>query len=121
MKLRFRDNSLRLRVNRREVEALASGARLSHDVCFPGDTLFRYILESSAQPFPSASFENGTIKVSAPGELIRQWQGSDSIGIYFELPANGTHLKIAIEKDLECIDTPLEERDPDAFPRSKNC
>ncbi len=37
--------------------------------------------------------------------------------MYFELPANGTVLKIAIEKDLECIEGALEERDPEAFPR----
>ena len=69
------------------------------------------------------SFRNGTIRVSAPQTLIEKWAGSDSIGIYFELPANGTVLKVSIEKDLECTEASVEEHDPDAFPRAlgKNC
>jgi hypothetical protein len=122
MKLRFRENSLRLRVNRREVEALASGAVLTEHVHFPGEASISYVLEPSTQPVPGASFEQGTIRVSAPRGLVRQWAADDSIGIYFELPANGAELKIAIEKDLDCIDASGEERDPDAFSRSsKNC
>ena len=30
----------------------------------------------------------------------------------------GVELKVAIEKDLDCIDAPPSERDPDAFPRT---
>jgi hypothetical protein len=50
--------------------------------------------------------------------MISNWAHSDSVGIYFEIPANGARLQVAIEKDLECVDGPPEERDPDAFPRS---
>jgi hypothetical protein len=43
--------------------------------------------------------------------------------MYFDVAADGASLRIAIEKDLECVDGPEEERDPEAFPRgiSKNC
>ena len=121
MKLRFRENSLRLRVNRRELTALASGMALSESVHFPGNSSIRYVLEASTQPSPAASFENGTIRVLAPDHLVRAWASGDSIGIYFDFPVNGAQLKVAIEKDLECIDAPADERDPDAFPRGKNC
>ncbi len=123
MKLRFRGNSLRFRINRREVQCLASGSALEEQVHFPGYASMSYVLEPSSSPTPGASFDGHVIRVSAPQAAVSDWAGRDSLGIYFELPANGATLKIAIEKDLECIDSPPEDRDPDAFPRStaKSC
>lgn len=122
VKLRFRKNSLRFRVNRPEVEALSSGSALEERVCFPGDTSIRYVLEMSGVPSARASFEGGTIRVTAPDDIVRHWAESDLVGMYFELAANGTQLDIAVEKDLECLEAMSEDRDPDAFPRhSKNC
>ncbi len=123
MKLRFRNDSLRLRLNRREVETIASGSALEERVSFPGSKALVYTLDADAQFGPEASFRDGVIRVSAPPSELKQWAGSDGIGLYFELPADGFVLKIAIEKDLECVDAPIEERDPEAFPRAsgKNC
>jgi hypothetical protein len=122
MKLRFRQNSLRLRVNQREVEGLATGEALKEHVEFPDNTQFGYVLESAPSTLPQVEFKAGTIRVAIPPAEIRKWASTDAVGMYFELPANGSVLKLAIEKDLECIDGPESERDPDAFPRSgKNC
>jgi hypothetical protein len=122
MKLRFRANSLRLRVNQREVQSLAAGLPLREQVIFPGDTRLAYTLSAEAESEANVRFEDGSIQVWAPKDQIAGWAGGDEIGLYFKLPANGTTLSLAIEKDLECVEGPLEERDPDAFPRSgKNC
>jgi hypothetical protein len=118
MKLRFRKNSLRLRVNRKEVELLASGAALEERISFPGDTILKYVLEASATRTPEAVYQDGWIRVSTPLQQVTDWASGTDIGIYFELPANGSPLKVAIEKDLECVDGPAEETDPDAFPRA---
>src|SRR3569833_515415 len=118
MKLRFRKNSLRLRLNQKEVAGLASGAALEEQVNFPDNTLMSYILEPSGKSQPDARFFEGTIRVSVPLSRCTDWAASEETGIYFELPANGSSLRVAIEKDLECIDGPEEERDADAFPRS---
>ncbi len=117
MKLRFRNNSLRVRVNRPEVEGLAKGAALEEQVCFPGGECIRYVLEPCVGSAARASFENGTIRLCAPYELVCNWAGNENIGMYFDLPANGSSLKVAIEKDLECTEAPAQEQDPDAFPR----
>lgn len=123
MKLRFSNNSLRVRVNRREVEGLASGATLEEEILFPGDARISYVVEPSSSASPEVWFREGVIRISAPRAQVSDWAQSDSIGIYFERPASGTFLKIAIEKDLECIDSATGEYDPDAFPRApgKNC
>ncbi len=117
MKLRFRTNTLRLRVNQREVEALAGGQALREHVAFPGGNSLWYVLETQNKPEGSASFEEGTICVSAPRNEVDEWASGESVGLYFELSANDSVLKIAIEKDLECVDGPEEERDPHAFSR----
>ena len=117
MKLRFRQNSLRLRVNQREVDELAAGIALQEDVSFPGDARMRYILEPYGQ-HTTASFEGGVIRVSAPGNDVKEWASSGAIGIYFDLPVDGSTLRVSIEKDFQCVDGPPEERDPHAFPRS---
>jgi hypothetical protein len=123
MKLRFRGNTLRLRVNQREVDTLAKGDTLQERIVFPGANNLSYVLETRAEPGGQASFHGGIIRVSAASSDVKDWAASSSLGIYFDLPANGSVLKIAIEKDLECVDGPEEERDPDAFPRKalKSC
>jgi hypothetical protein len=122
MKLRFSQNSVRLRLNRREVEDLSTGLALKEYVHFPGDAQFGYVLESALSASPQVEFGAGTVRVAIPWAEIQNWASTDAIGMYFELPANGSMLKLAIEKDLECIDGPAAERDPEAFPRSgKNC
>ncbi len=118
MKLRFRGNSLRLRVNRREVETLASGVALREEVVFP-NAHFSYIIEPQAKASPQASFEGGVIHVRAPLSTVRDWAHGQSVGLYFDVPAENATLKVAIEKDLECVDGSPEERDPEAFPRGK--
>ncbi len=119
MKLRFRGNSLRLRVNRGEVETLASGAALKEEVIFPNDAHFAYIFEPQANASPQATFEGGVVRVAAPLSQIRDWAHGEWIGLYFDVPAQNATLRVAIEKDLECVDGEPEERDPEAFPRSK--
>lgn len=122
MKLRFRNNSLRLRVNRPEVENLAAGGALEERVEFPSGARLAYILESSPGPAPSASFQDGVIRVSAPDWQIKDWARGEAIGLYFQV-AGARALHVAIEKDLECVEGSSEEHDPHAFARTtgKNC
>lgn len=123
MKLRFWNNSLRLRLNRREADTIAAGSALKQQVTFPEGTTFSYSLEATARLEPEVSFQRGGIRIAAPARELKNWAAGSEIGIYFELPVDGSALKVAIEKDLECVEAEAEERDPDAFPRSegKNC
>lgn len=111
---------MRLRLNQREAASLAAGSVLEETIHFPGDATMSYILESIQDPSPKASFHQGVIRIGAPQEQLRAWAADNAIGMYFDLPANGSALQVAIEKDLECLDGPEEERDPDAYPRSSS-
>jgi hypothetical protein len=115
MKLRFRKNSLRLRVNRLEVERLAAGQALSETISFAGGAVLEYILIPSALAQRAAEFDGKAIRVTAP---LYDWARGGEIGFYFEVEPG---LKVAVEKDLECVDGAEEEKDPHAFPRTKTC
>jgi hypothetical protein len=115
MKLRFRNNSLRLRVNRLEVEKLAAGQALAETISFAGGVTLDYILIPSAAAQRAAEFDGKAIRVTAP---LDEWARGGEIGFYFEVEPG---LQVAVEKDLECVDGVEEERDPYAFPRAKTC
>jgi hypothetical protein len=123
MKLRFRGNTLRLRVNRREVDKLAAGGAIEEQVAFPNSSRLRYIFEAVTSEGPLASFKEGVIRVTAPLAQVQDWARADDIGLYFDLPAGELMLTVAIEKDLQCVDGPPDELDRDAFPRQTrtNC
>ena len=113
MKLRFRKNSLRLRVNQREVETLAAGGELVERVSFPGAAL-EYVLAPATDARNAAEFDGKAIRVTA---ALGEWARGDEIGFYFELEPG---LKVAIEKDLACVDGPEDERDPHAYQRENS-
>jgi hypothetical protein len=120
MKLRIRNNSLRIRLNRNEVAELAQGKLLKESVAFPGGSTFSYRLSTAADGLTTATFLNGTLDLAVPQHNVRDWSDSDEIGLYYKLDA-ASPLDIAIEKDLECLDAPDEERDPFAYPRKAAC
>jgi len=117
MKLRIRANTLRLRLNQKEVKALAAGEVLKEKIDFPGNTALAYTLTTALAADAQAFFDNGGIHITAPRVPLMHWVGTDDLGIYFSLQTGVEPLKIAIEKDLICIDGPEDEKDPHAFPR----
>ncbi len=116
MKLRFKANSLRLRVNQKEVQKLASGQSIREQVAFPGGSTLAYVLDVGS--IPTATFMHGTIRIEAPQTELSAWAKTEEIGMYFDFRVADSELRIAIEKDLECVDGPPEEVDLDAFPRT---
>ncbi len=72
MKLRFLQNSLRLRVNRREVDGLSSGQTLNEQVHFPGDTRLAYVLETAPSTEAQVEFKAGTIRVAIPSAAVQK-------------------------------------------------
>lgn len=118
MKLRFRANSLRVRVNQKEVQKLAAGEALEEQIEFPGNSALTYVLKPCPADDPQAFFVQNSIEIVAPRTLVTEWAQSEEIGLYFALPTGAKPLKIAIEKDMECINGPEDESDPDAFPRA---
>lgn len=119
MKLRIRGNSLRLRLKRSEVDRLAAGNKLVEETEFP-EAAFSYSLELSDNEDMVASFENGSIAVTMPREIIPEWADTDLVTLYSEqrLPDDGV-LAILVEKDFSCLEPGHHrncEDDEDTYP-----
>ena len=108
MKLRFHNDSLRLRVSQAEMARLAETGRVEDTLTFaPGRTL-SYSLETGAAL--AAAFDGQRISIVVPAAAAKHWMASDETGIE---GASGP-LKVLVEKDFRCLHS--GEEDADAFP-----
>ncbi len=126
MKLRLRENSIRLRLLQSEVRQLREIGNVSETIVFgvnPTENL-TYSLRVSAEATEiRAQMMDNQIEVFLPLKTAENWADTDQIGLY-ETQAIGdlATLKIIVEKDFVCVDRPLDEDNRDAFsvPESKS-
>ncbi len=117
MKLRIRENSLRLRLGPAEVAQLVDAGSIAEAIHFgPGQKL-AYTLKTGNVERPTTSFRDSQINVIVPKETARQWANSKEVGIEAtqQLPTGG-QLQLLIEKDFECLDAKSQEPQEDVFP-----
>ena len=123
MKIRMRGNSLRLRLLRGEVGALARGGRVTETIAFgggPGERLVCVLAADPAVPQTQARFTDGTIEVLVPVALALQWSQSEAVGIEHEQAIDaGRSLHILIEKDFACLAPRTGEEDDGTFANPK--
>jgi hypothetical protein len=118
VKLRARGNSLRLRVTRGELAALARDGAIEERIVFPGDRalVYRLAIDAAASTC-GASFDGDVVTVRLPEAAARTWATSDEVGVRGEVAVErGGALALLIEKDFPCLTTRPGEDDRDAFP-----
>lgn len=109
MKLRLRDDSLRLRLNRNEVAGLnETGLAESRTALSPGSALVYRVRLSPRATQPEVFFEQGVIAIDIPELAGRLWATSEEVGIY---ATTAWGLRIAIEKDFRCLDAGARDED----------
>ncbi|NCF51192.1 hypothetical protein GWP57_06245 [Gammaproteobacteria bacterium] len=118
MKLRIRDNSVRLRLTSGEVDKLRDDGLVSSHTNFPGGRQFKYVVESSpASVKPGAFFSEGVITVRLPESSVYAWANSQQVTINGELLLDeGDKLTILVEKDFACLAPRDGEDEADMFP-----
>ena len=116
MKLRIRGNSIRFRLTRTEVAALAQGSTVEETTDFGRDQRLVYSI------FPGvnaetivATFNDGRLEILISQPLVLAWAENDEVGINSEQG----QLKINIEKDFACLTPRAPEEDADAFPHPR--
>jgi hypothetical protein len=119
MKLRKRENTIRLRLKQNEVEKLASGQSIVEQTRFP-ESVLTYCLDVSDDGQFSASFQDGNLTIRLPGPEVTQWASNDEVSIVAEQElGNAEVLSLLIEKDFKCL-VPghhrLNEDDADTYP-----
>ncbi|MDX1482134.1 MAG: hypothetical protein R3315_10680 [Woeseiaceae bacterium] len=112
MKLRIKDNSVRLRLTKSEVDQAKAEGIVSARTRFADGAGFDYVLESSpASVAPTATFEDGRMLVRLPADTVDRWADSDQVTIAAEQPLDdGAILSILVEKDFACL-SPREDED----------
>lgn len=118
MKLRIRDNSVRLRLTRGEVDTLRDNGIVSARTGFPGGREFQYVIESSpASVSPGAFLSDWVMTVRLPETTVLAWATTDQVSIHGEqMLQDGEKVSILVEKDFSCL-TPREDEDEsDMYP-----
>jgi len=118
MKLRIRDNSIRLRLTQSEVAKIRTDGIVGGKLVFAAGSRLIYCLESSpACVDPAAQFDNCEMLVRLPESTVMQWADSEQVSIEaVQTIDDGSELKILVEKDFACL-TPREgEDESDLFP-----
>ena len=118
MKLRLRDNSIRLRLTRGEVETLREDGLVSCRTAFPGGRDFQYLLESSpASVNPAAFFSDCIMTVRLPETTVLAWATTEQVSIGGEqLLDDGEKIDILVEKDFACLAPREGEDESDMYP-----
>ena len=122
MKLRVRDNSVRLRLTQGEVDRLREHGLVSARTGFPGGREFGYEVESSpASVTPAAFFSDNVITVRLPEATVLAWATTDQVSIDGEqILVDGNKLRILVEKDFACLAPREGEDESDMFPHPKD-
>jgi hypothetical protein len=127
MKLRIRGDSLRLRLTRAEVTALANQGRVEETTVF-GSSRLTYALSATLAPEAklTAKLEGTRIEVAMSKARAQAWAESDEVGLEGDQPGGtpdeARTLRILIEKDFACLTKRPGEDDTDAYPNpSTSC
>lgn len=116
MKLRVRGDSLRLRLTRPEVDALASGHAVEERVRFGPGVSLRYAVVVAEVAAVEARFDGSAVSVRLPRAEALAWATGETVGLYATQSAgDGAELRLAVEKDFACMVVRAGEDDRDAF------
>lgn len=118
MKLRIRDNSIRLRLERGEVDELRDAGLVAAKTGFAGGGELGYVVaSSSSSETPEAVLSDSTITVRLPASTVLAWADSEQVSIVGEQQlAEGDTLGILVEKDFACLAPREGEDESDMFP-----
>jgi hypothetical protein len=117
VKIRIRDNSIRLRLTKGEVDAIRDNGVVTSTTGFPGGRRFSYSLESSpASVNPAAFYSDNEIRVRLPETQVLAWTTTEQVSIAGEqVLDDGEKLSILVEKDFACLEPRPGEDEADMF------
>ena len=116
MKIRIKDNSLRLRLTQSEVDAIENQGQCEAAIEFPGGKKLQYALRVGGGSI-RADFMDDCITVWAPEDSVQKWLQPTEVGMeqWIDLDT-GSQLRILIEKDFACLTERTDEDESDNFP-----
>jgi len=115
MKLRIRENTLRIRLTQSEIKNIEEGLEVSSYLLFPNNGKLSYRITSHNNPLTTLNYFENTIQIML-GELDRETLCDPSaVGVQNMHSTKGDDLSLLIEKDFNCLH-PRDGEDQDTFP-----
>jgi hypothetical protein len=118
MKLRIHNGSLRLRLNRSDINQLQETGICAESLQFGTGSQLTYTLEISSHfTVMEARYRQDRIRILLPLEIARKWTGSEQISLTLDSVVGGGP-SLLIEKDFRCLhsDERRPSDDADSFP-----
>ena len=105
MKLRIRDNSLRLRLTRTEVGRIQTFEPVTAKIQFAPNQVLGYSLEPSTEVEEvQAEFDSNQIRVLIPRQQALEWSTTDQVSVLsHQQIAPEKILILLVEKDFACL------------------
>lgn len=101
MKLRIKENTIRIRLSLTEVDLLANGKPVMEETNFPSSTLKYKVLPAEST---SADFSSNTILIGLSHAAIKAWANTDEVSISEDITSSKNNiLSILVEKDFKCL------------------
>jgi hypothetical protein len=117
MKIRIKDDSIRLRLTQTEVKQLVDDRKVNSNCCLSLNTIFSYSIESGDAWY--TEFLNNEIVIQIPSHLLINWDTNQEVGFETIIDNGSNGLKLLIEKDFKCL-TPRDENEDDHYQNPLN-
>jgi hypothetical protein len=117
MKLRLKGNSIRVRLDRRDIELLTDKGRVDDAVRFGPGLAFSYAVEAGLAPRgrPTAHYTVGCLTIRIDPDDADEWLAGDRVGFDHQQPVDRGVVRVLLEKDFACIDRPAGQEADDAY------
>ena len=118
MKLRMKENSLRIRITPSEMTRLLDAGRIAETVHFGPDPRagLTYALEHDPRADKvSVRYTPGEVAIIVSSAAAYQWAAGQDVGLYGESATGHGTLSVAVEKDFACLDK-SDTDNVDTFP-----
>ena len=116
MKLRIRNDSVRVRLTQSEATQLGDGQAVHQDTPFLNGTTFRTALVPSDEVKLLATLDDNVLTIQAPKSALTAWANGDQVTLDCEQKTPPTLL---IEKDYACLVPRDGGDDDDTFPHPR--
>src|SRR3954451_9618413 len=102
MKLRLKGNSIRVRLDRRDIERRIDEGRAADAVRFGPGLAFSYAVEAAPAPRerPKACYTDGRLTIRIDPVDGQEWLAADRVGFDHQQPVDGVVVRVLLEKDF---------------------
>ncbi|HEA28431.1 MAG TPA: hypothetical protein ENH91_00295 [Leeuwenhoekiella sp.] len=111
MKIRIKENTVRFRLTRSEVEQVCATGNYEEYTAFDSDCFSYGVTVKEDIEYLTADFTGKRITLYLPKQFIEKWQNTDRVGFeHTMLLKNGKSLFLLLEKDFVCMDDTREDQ-----------